>query len=293
MIEGVRVGHVTDELRRTGCTVVLLPVACVCSAEVRGLAPGTRELALLEPHATVAHADAIVLCGGSAFGLAACDGVVAGLADLGRGFPTPAGPVPIVPGAVIFDRAVGEAAAPGAAEGRRALEAALAAPTGAIPARGAVGAGCGATVGSLDGPAGGARGGIGYARLEADGATIAALAVVNAFGDVIADDGSVLAGLRNGPTSRRLRAGIPRIPLGESTTLVVVGTDAALDKVGCHRLARAAHAGVARATSPAATSFDGDTAFAFATGRVPGPHHAVLESAVQEAVAEAIRDGVR
>jgi L-aminopeptidase/D-esterase-like protein len=294
VIDGVRVGHWSDPVRRTGCTVVLLPPRTTCSAEVRGLAPGTRELALLEPHATVQHADAIVLCGGSAFGLAACDGVMAGLAEMGRGFPTPAGPVPIVPAAVIYDRAVGEPAAPGPVEGALALAAALAAGESAPPARGAVGAGTGATVGSLDGPGGGGRGGIGLASIAGvGGASLVAIAVVNAFGDVLAADGSVLAGLRDGPTTRRLREGGLRVPVGESTTLVVVGTDARLDKAGCHRLARAAHAGIARATSPAATAFDGDTAFAFATGSVAGPHAAVLESAVQELVADAIRDGVR
>jgi L-aminopeptidase/D-esterase-like protein len=292
VITGVRVGHFTDADRRTGCTVVLLPPGCPCSAEVRGLAPGTRELALLEPHATAPFADAIVLCGGSAFGLAACDGVMAGLAELGRGFPTPAGPVPIVPAAVIFDRMAGVPAAPDAAAGRTALDDALAGADGAPPETGQVGAGTGATVGSLDGPAAGHPGGIGFARTRVAGVSIAALAVVNAFGDVIGEDGRVLAGLQDGPTTRRLREGVPRLPVGEATTLVVVGTDAVVDRTGCNRLARAAHAGIARATSPAATTFDGDTAFAFATGAVAAPHPAVLESATQEVVAEAIRDAV-
>ena len=113
MIGGLRIGHFTDEARRTGCTVILPPPGSTASCEVRGLAPGTRETALLAPEATVDHVDAILLTGGSAFGLAAADGVMAGLAEQGIGFPTPAGPVPIVPAAVIFDRAVGEAVAPG------------------------------------------------------------------------------------------------------------------------------------------------------------------------------------
>src|SRR6185436_12106242 len=136
VIGGLRIGHYTDETRRTGCTVILPPAGSTGSCEVRGLAPGTRETALLAPEASVDRVDAILLTGGSAFGLAAADGVMAGLAADGVGHPTPAGPVPIVPAAVIFDRAVGEAAAPGPAEGALALTAALAAMAGGWPRRG-------------------------------------------------------------------------------------------------------------------------------------------------------------
>jgi L-aminopeptidase/D-esterase-like protein len=290
VIGGLRIGHFTDEDRRTGCTVILPPAGSTASCEVRGLAPGTRETALLAPEATVDRVDAILLTGGSAFGLAAADGVVAGLAEQGIGFETPAGPVPIVPAAVFFDRAVGEPAAPGPEEGRRALQAALAATTGSWPRRGACGAGTGATVGGLAGSP--VPGGLGAAALDLPGgARIAAVAVVNALGDVTGADGEILAG--SGTTAAILSGSIgAQAPLGQATTLVCVVTDADVDKLACFRLARAAHAGVARATSPAATAFDGDVAFAVATRAVPAPAQLLLETASAEVTALAIRDAV-
>jgi L-aminopeptidase/D-esterase-like protein len=295
MIAGVRIGHATDRDGGTGCTVIVPPDGSVASAEVRGLAPGTRELDLLAPHATVDHIDAILLTGGSAFGLAAADGVVAALVQEGRGFPTPAGPVPIVAAAVIFDRMLGEPVAPDAAMGRCAYEAAR---TG-VPARGTVGAGTGATVGSLDGTTGACKGGVGWASVAVPGgARVAALAVVNAFGDVVGADGEILAGLRRdgvlvGTEEVLLAHGLVREPRGEATTLVCVLTDATIDKVGCHLLARAAHGGIARATRPAATTFDGDTAFAVATRALPAPPRPLLEVAAARATTAAIADAVR
>ncbi len=290
MIGGLRIGHFTDDAGRTGCTVILPPPGSTASCEVRGLAPGTRETALLAPEATVDRVDAILLTGGSAFGLAAADGVMAGLAEQGLGFPTPAGPVPIVPAAVIFDRAVGEAVAPGPEEGRRALAGAMAATAGSWPRRGAFGAGTGATVGGLAGAP--VQGGFGAAVLELPGgARIAAVAVVNALGDVIGADGEVVAG--SGTTAAILDGTIGASPpVGQATTLVCVITDADVDKLACLRLARAAHAGVARATSPAATAFDGDVAFAVATRAIPAPAQLLLETAAAEVTALAIRDAV-
>jgi len=290
VIGGLRIGHFTDEVRRTGCTVILPPPGSTASCEVRGLAPGTRETALLVPEATVDRIDAILLTGGSAFGLAAADGVVAGLAEQGLGFPTPAGPVPIVPAAVIFDRAVGEPAAPGPEEGRRALAGAVAATAGSWPRRGAFGAGTGATVGGLGGVP--VPGGFGAAVLDLPGGgRIAAVAVVNALGDVIGADGEVIAG--TGTTAAILDGTIGSSPpVGQATTLVCVITDGDVDKLACLRLARAAHAGVARATSPAATAFDGDVAFAVATRAVPAPPQLLLETAAAEVTALAIRDAV-
>ncbi len=283
MIAGVRVGHWSDIVGMTGCTVIVPPPGSVASAEVRGLAPGTRELALLDPVATVDRIDAIVLTGGSAFGLAAADGVLRALADDGIGFPTPAGPVPIVSAAVIFDRLVGAPVAPDAAAGAAAYHAAIE----GVPPGGAVGAGTGAT-------AGGERGGLGYAELELPGgAWIAAIAVANAFGDVVGDDGAILAGRRPDGTERAILDGAFELPpAGTQTTLVCVLTDADVDKLACHRLARAAHAGIARATRPAATMFDGDTAFALATRRVQPPSQLVLEAAAAVVTADAIRDAV-
>jgi L-aminopeptidase/D-esterase-like protein len=290
VIGGLRIGHFTDEERRTGCTLILPPPGSTASGEVRGPASGTRETALLAPEATVDRIDAILLTGGSAFGLAAADGVVAALAEQGIGYPTPAGPVPIVPAAVIFDRAVGEAVAPGPAEGRRAFDAAMAATSGAWPRRGACGAGTGATVGGLAGPR--LAGGFGAAALDLPGGSrIAAVAVVNALGDVIGANGETLAGY--GTTAAILAGTVGSAPpIGQATTLVCVITDADVDKLACLRLARAAHAGVARATSPAATAFDGDVAFAIATRAVPAPAQLVLETAAAEVAALAIRDAV-
>ena len=288
MIEGVLIGHDTDAVGRTGCTVIVPPEGSVASAEVRGLAPGTRETALLDPVATVDRIDAIVLAGGSAFGLAAADGVLDALAALGRGFPTPFGPVPIVPAAVIFDRGVGAAVAPDAAAGRRAFAAARA----GVPETGQVGAGTGASVG--DDP-----GGVGYAALDLpDGTRVVAIAVANAFGDVVADDGRILAGRRRegvhvGSEAALLRDGLAAPPPGTATTLVCVLTDATLDKLGCHLLARAAHAGIARSTRPAATAFDGDTAFAISTRARPAPPRPLLETASAAVTAAAVRDAVR
>ncbi|HYH28187.1 MAG TPA: P1 family peptidase, partial [Actinomycetota bacterium] len=171
---GVLVGHWTDEIGRTGCTVVLPPSGTIASGEVRGGAPGTRETDLLRPGMLVEHADAILLTGGSAFGLAAADGVVSWLETRGRGFQTPSGVVPIVPAAVIFDLGVGNPEArPGAAAGIAACEAAS-----TQVAEGAVGAGTGATVGKLRGPELAAPGGLGTASAEEEGVTVGALAVV-------------------------------------------------------------------------------------------------------------------
>ena len=249
-VPGVAVGHWTDERARTGCTAVLLPEGTRASGEVRGGAPATREWELLAPERTVEHVDAVLLCGGSAFGLAACDGAMRFCEEAGRGVPTPAGPVPIVAGAAIFDLPVGDASVrPGAAEGYAACAAAR---TGEPFAEGRVGAGTGATVGKWRGeprPAG-----LGGA-IERDGdLVVAALAVVNAWGDVRGD----------GPPPAATVAPRPF----ESTTLVVVATNAELSKLDCFRVAQAGHDGMARALEPVHTAFDGDAVVAAATGAV-------------------------
>ncbi len=189
-IAGVAVGHRT--LDATGVTVLLVPAGTVGSAEVRGGAPATREIALLEPERTVTRVDAVVFAGGSAFGLAAADGVVRFLAEHGQGFPTAGGPVPIVPAACIFDLTPGSAR-PTAADGYAAAVAASSATTGAS-VTGRVGAGTGATVGKWRGREHAVRGGLGIASARCDGAQVIALAVVNAVGDVVAGNGSVVAG---------------------------------------------------------------------------------------------------
>jgi L-aminopeptidase/D-esterase-like protein len=272
-VQGIRVGHWTDARSRTGCTVVLLPdEGAVAGVDVRGPAPGTRETDLLAPGRLVERVHAICLCGGSAFGLGAADGVMRFLREREVGLPVGPLRVPLVPAAVIFDLATGAAAWPGPDDGHAACVAANAGP----PAEGRVGAGTGATVGKLLGPDRASPGGVGTASLRLPcGAVVGALVVVNAVGDVHGRDGQVLAGAR-GPDGRA--AGVWRAlleagpatapPAGASTTIAVVATDAALDKAGCRRLAEVAHDGLALAIRPAHTPYDGDTVFAASTGRV-------------------------
>ena len=248
-IAGVRVGHWTGE--STGVTVLLAPEGTVGSGEVRGGAPASRELALLEPGRTVTRVDAVVFAGGSAFGLAAADGVMRYLAERGVGFPTAGGPVPIVPAAVrVRPRRVGRGP-PGADEG---YVAAAAADRRRGVATGRVGAGAGATVGQVAGP--GARG---RGRRRRGGRALSttrtscALAVVNAVGDVIGGDGRVARRLRRRPRrARASRSPTPFEEAGANTTLVVVVTDAAIDKLACHLVAQSAHDGLARALRPGA-----------------------------------------
>jgi L-aminopeptidase/D-esterase-like protein len=249
-VPGVRAGHWTDESGRTGCTAILFPEGTRASGEVRGGAPATRDFELLAPERTVDRIDAVMLCGGSAFGLAACDGAMRFCEEAGRGFPTPGGPVPIVVGAALFDLGVGDAAArPSAAEGYAAC---AAAESDEPPARGRVGAGTGATVG---GGRGALRpGGIGAATLRDAALVVAAIAVVNASGDAY-DPAEPPAAPPAGPP----------LPV-ENTTLTVVVTNAQMSKVECLRVAQSGHTGMARALEPAHTAFDGDAVVAAATG---------------------------
>jgi L-aminopeptidase/D-esterase-like protein len=286
-VAGVRVGHVTGN--GTGVTVMLFASGTVGSAEVRGGAPATRETDLLDPSRTVARVDAIVLAGGSAVGLAAADGVMRYLAERGQGFATAAGAVPIVPAACIFDLVEAGGPPPGADDG---YEAAVAAARNEALEPGRVGAGAGATVGKWRGREWAAPGGVGVAETTIDGVRVGALAVVNALGDVIAADGTKLAG-----SSAPLEApGFPSsLPFEESranTTLAVVVTDAVLDKAACFLLAQSAHDGFARALRPAHTRFDGDIAFAVATAATTpevAPNLDRLRVAAADVVAEAIR----
>lgn len=297
-VPGIRVGHWSDLEARTGCTVVLLPdEGRVASVAVRGAAPGTRETDLLSPANSVPVAHAIVLAGGSAYGLAAADGVMRWLEEQGVGWPTPAGRVPIVPAAVLYDLAAGRAdVRPDADSGRAAV---AAAPAGRPCGRGQVGAGCGATVGKLFGPDLLVDSGLGTACLRLpSGHLMGAVAAVNAMGDVVAADGSVLAG--PGSVERLLEHGLgPTGPLepGTSTTLAVVATDVPLTKTQAHRLAVVAHDGMARAIQPVHTSYDGDTVFVVSTADPGGPEAdagqlLTLEVAAAEVLATAIRSAV-
>jgi L-aminopeptidase/D-esterase-like protein len=290
-VDGVRVGHWTDPAGATGCTVVLLPDAgAVTAVDVRGAAPGTRETDVLAPENLVDVAHAIVLTGGSAFGLATADGVMRRLEERGVGIPTSGGPVPIVPAAVLYDLAPG-AARPDAAAGYAAC---VAAEAGGRCGSGPVGAGTGATLGKLLDPGTSVPGGLGtIARSLPDGGTVGAVVAVNAVGDVVAPDGSLLAG--EGAVDRLLRDGLGTVPpLGSHTTLAVVATDLPLTKVQAHRLATVAHDGLAHALRPVHTAYDGDTVFVVSTGRgeATPAQLLVLEVAAVEVVAAAIRDAV-
>lgn len=306
--EGFRVGHWTDLESRTGCTVVIAPTGTRGGVEVRGGGTGTRELEALSPLANAEGPSAVLLTGGSAFGLAAADGVVRWLEQRGLGRPTPVGVIPLVPAAVVFDLAAREPGRrPGPKEGYAACEAAA----GGVPSRGRIGAGAGAAVGKVLGRERATEGGVGYAATRlASGETLAAIAVANAAGDVIAEDGEVLGG-PHGDRGELLRSAelfpaMPQLPAWalrpvENTTLACVCTDAALDKRGCGIVARIASAGIARAVDPAFTPLDGDVVFCLASGgrplADPGPAASwsltILGTVAATLTAAAIRDAVR
>ena len=272
-VAGIEVGHFTDARRPTGCTVVMAREGAVGGVDVRGAAPGTRETDLLDPCNLVEKVHAIVLAGGSAWGLEAATGAVRWLEERGVGFDVAVGRLPIVPAAVLFDLLVGDMRIrPDAAAGY----AACAAASSADPTEGNVGAGAGAVVGKVFGIQHAMKGGVGTASITVDGVTVGALIACNALGDVIdPDTAQVMAGARTDDgrglrdTRRALLRGQPPQPLlaGTNTTIGVVATDAILTKVQAHRLAIAAHDGLARSINPVHTMSDGDTLFSLGTGR--------------------------
>ncbi len=277
-VAGVRVGHFTDGRRPTGCTVILTEDGATAGVDVRGAAPGTRETDLLDPSNLVDRVHAILLTGGSAFGLDAASGVMRWLEE--RGFGYPAGParVPIVPAAVLFDLGIGDhTVRPDAAAGYQACEAA----SGTPPSEGSVGAGTGATVGKLFGIGRAMKGGIGTAAVKVGQVTVGAIVAVNAVGDVIDPaSGTIVAGARtedgrrgSGAAEAILRGELPpALQAGMATTIGVVATDAVLTKAQARKLAQIAHDGLARTIEPSHTMWDGDTMFALGTGRsgLPG-----------------------
>ena len=272
-VAGIEVGHFTDTRRPTGCTVVMAREGAVAGVDVRGAAPGTRETDLLHPSNLVDKVHAIMLAGGSAWGLEAATGAVRWLEERGVGLDVAVGRLPIVPAAVLFDLLVGDMRIrPDAAAGY----AACAAASGADPAEGNVGAGTGAVVGKVFGIQHAMKGGVGTASVTVDGVTVGALIACNALGDVIdPDTAQVMAGARTDDgralrdTRRALLRGQPPQPLlaGTNTTIGVVATDAILTKAQAHRLAIAAHDGLARSINPVHTMSDGDTLFSLGTGR--------------------------
>jgi len=310
-VPGFRVGHAEVPDGGSGCTVVLGPFRG--AVEIRGLATGSREMGVLSPNHLVDGLDAVLLTGGSAFGLAAADGVMGWLEERGQGFDTGVARVPLVPAAVIFDLAAGRAR-PGPAEGRAACDAASESPV----AEGRVGAGSGATVGKILGPAGSSAGGVGSTSRVWRDHRIGALAVVNALGDVVGRGGQILAGARGRDgilldTDRHLLEG--RAPgsfgdagsgadggegggpvPGANTTLVVLGTDLPLSRIELGRLARMAAGALPRAISPVNTPFDGDILFALSSGpeggSLPPGDMLSLGVAARAVTEEAIRRAV-
>jgi L-aminopeptidase/D-esterase-like protein len=309
-VAGLAVGHHTRSDRPTGCTVVLCPQGVVCGVDVRGGAPGTRETDLLRSENTVDRVHAVLLTGGSAFGLDAASGVMRWLDERGHGLRVGPAPrsgaagsdhapiVPIVPAAVLFDLWVGDPRIrPGADDGYAACQAA----TTIAPAQGSVGAGAGAVVGKLFGLDRAMRGGIGSASLRVGAVTVAAMVAVNAIGDVIDHDGTVLAGARDaagqgrvGATARLVAGDGPaRLMAGMATTIGVVATDAVLTKAQANKLASLAHHGLSRAVNPV-TIHDGDTLFALATGTAGRSGDlSALGAMAAEAVSRAIRNAVQ
>ncbi|MDP1900527.1 MAG: P1 family peptidase [Rubrivivax sp.] len=297
-VAGLLVGHAAVAGRPTGCTVVLCPQGVVCGVAVRGGAPGTRETDLLRPENTVERVHAVLLTGGSAFGLDAAGGVMRWLDERGHGLAVGAARVPIVPAAVLFDLWVGDARLrPDAHTGYAACEAATAGPV----AQGNAGAGLGATVGKLFGFERAMKGGIGSASLRLGDLTVAALVAVNAVGDVLDETGQPIAGARSedghslvGATAALLAgAGAAHLLAGTATTIGVVATDAVLTKAQATQLAHLAHHGLARAVDPITVN-DGDTFFALATGGSGRSGDLVaLGALAAEAVSRAIRNAVR
>jgi L-aminopeptidase/D-esterase-like protein len=297
-VPGLLAGHATDLAGVTGCTAILCPEGAVAGVEVRGWASGVLGLDLLDPRHLVDRIHGVVLAGGSAFGLEAVYGVMAVLERRGIGFRTPAGVVPLVAGAILYDLGIGDARArPDRAMGERA---AVAASRDAV-GEGSVGAGTGATVGKVFGAARAMKSGVGTASRRVGAATVGALVAVNAVGDVRdRATGALVAGARDAPDGRRLvdsadalRGGATLTgSRGTHTTIGVVATDARLTKSEAARLAGLAHLGLAATLSPPHTTFDGDTLFCLSTGAAVAPLDA-LGLAAADCVAEAVVRAVR
>lgn len=309
-VAGLAVGHFTDTRRPTGCTVVLVPEGATCGVDVRGAAPGTRETELLSPLNAVEQVHAVLLSGGSAFGLDAAGGVMRWLEQRGVGVQVGPAPddnrigqpirVPIVPAAILFDLWIGD---PSVRPDAEAGHAACAAASRERPAQGSVGAGAGATVGKLFGIARAMKGGIGSASVSVDGITVGAIVAVNALGDVVDPaSGQPVAGARTadgrglqGTLASLLRGELP-VPLqpGSATTIGVIATDARLTKAQAGKIAQMAHDGLARAINPVHTMGDGDTLFALGTGSAGrGADITLLGALAAEVTARAVLRAVR
>lgn len=296
-VDGIKVGHYTETRRPTGCTVILTERGAVAGVDVRGSAPGTHETDLLSPLNTVEKIHAIVLTGGSAFGLETTAGVMQYLEEQRIGYETRVAKIPIVPAAVLFDLALGDARIrPDKRSGYLASKAAKARAC----EEGNVGAGAGATVGKLFGMDRAMKGGLGAASIQAGPVTVAALVIVNAFGDVLdSANGAILAGART-PDGKALVNSIEQIrqgrypppkAQGENTTIGVVATNAGLNKSQAAKMAQMAHDGLARSINPVHTPQDGDTLFAISTGGAAASL-TLLGSLAADVVAQAVRRAI-
>ena len=298
-VPGFKVGHATNLDAATGCTAIICPPKTVGGVDVRGGAPGTRETDLLKPQNHVAEVSAVVLSGGSAFGLASAQGVVQYLEEHEMGYRSGTGfLVPIVPAAILFDLRLGDSHV--RPDPKMGYEAAANATTQAVP-QGTVGAGTGALCGAMRGAQFATKGGLGSASIEIyEGLWVAALVAVNAVGDVLNDDGSILAGLRDENNNfvgmlnalRAFAQNPPPIDATENTVIGVIATNAILTKAQAAKVAQMAHDGIARAINPAHTMFDGDTIFALASGEVVADT-TLIGAFAAEAMAQAIRNGIR
>ncbi len=301
-VAGIEVGHYTNQSAATGCTVLLAPNGAVAGVDVRGSAPGTRETDLLRTGNLVEKIHAIGLSGGSAFGLDTASGIVRYLEEKGIGFPIGSGVVPIVPAAIIFDLGLGGGSfRPGAEEGYQACLNA----SDSMVEQGSVGAGTGATVGKILGREQSTKGGLGSYSLKVGSVTIGALAVVNAFGDVIdPKDGKTIAGPRKKPAPPLFEntvdllinpdntSQVPELS-PTNTTLAVVACDATLTKEQANKLAQVGQDGLALAVRPSHTMVDGDIVFALATGNnQEPPNMRSLCAAASVVVSKAIINGV-
>jgi len=297
-VPGVLVGHATDLEALTGCTAILFedPEGAIVGVDVRGSSPGTRETDRLGPHGTVRKTHALLLTGGSAFGLAAAEGVVSYLEESGIGLDIGVTRIPLVSAAVLFDLLVGDPAI--RPDFPMGYEAAASAKSGDF-AQGSVGAGTGATVGKVLGMERAMKGGIGSVSVRLDGGlVVAALAAVNAFGDVRdPKTGRVIAGPRQddgtlGDTVELLPEAVSRLRWAENTTLGIVATNARLTKSETNKVAQMAHDGLARAIEPVHTTIDGDVAFAVSVGEVYAETDIIGAwgaRAMQEAILRAVR----
>jgi L-aminopeptidase/D-esterase-like protein len=303
-IPGILVGHWTDTVNGTGCTVVLTPDGACAGVDVRGSSPGTRETDLLDPVNGVDRVHGIVLSGGSAYGLGAAHGAVRWLAEHGYGWHTPAAHVPIVPAAIVYDLAFNASAVyPTDADAYAACESA----SGEESGRGNIGAGTGCTVGKLLGFVNASRGGLGQASVTLPGGVVvSALVAVNAIGDIVDPTAShIIAGARD-PQGGQLADALTtlsnrfdtflfrRPPIRQNTTIGVVATNLPLNKAQATKLAQMAQAGITRTTRPAHTMYDGDCLFALGTGSLDAPFElSLLGGIAAEVVSAAVLDGVR